>query len=176
MIMMILVILIQIMQSKYNYMYSHITIYTTSQQVKWCRYEQHIVLPAHQLPQHPRGPAIWQVQHNDELVEALQLLLAEPRQRHSQGNAAVQATARIAQGMLTIAWEVLVIMVLEPALVGVPPRAMRADTSNQSATFGAGSESDGDDDHDDQNNSESGADDSPSSLEPGHDDADSIAN
>lgn len=142
-------------------------------------------MPAHQLPQHPRGPAIWQVQHNDELVEALQLLLAEPRQRHSQGNAAVQATARVAHGMLTIAWEVLVIMVLEPALVGVPPRPTRADTFNQSATSGAASEGDGnsddDDDNDDHSDSESGAGDSSSSqgtnMGPAsHADGDSTAN
>lgn len=164
----LIVILLIIMQSKYHYISTHKSTYTTtSEQVKWCRYEQHFVMPSHQLPQHPRGPAIWQVQHKEELVEALQLLLAEPRQRHSQGNAAVQATARIAHGMLTIAWEVLVIMVLEPALVGVPPRAMRADTSNQSATSGAASEGDGlgddDDNNDDHSDSESGADDSPSS-------------
>lgn len=138
-------------------------------------------MPSHQLPQHPRGPAIWQVQHSDELVEALQLLLAEPRQRHSQGNAAVQATARIAHGMLTIAWEVLVIMVLEPALVGVPPRAMRADTSNQSTASGGASEGDGDDDDDDQTDSENSADDSPSSHETdlgraGQGHGDSVAN
>ena len=68
------------------------------------------------------GPAIWQAQTFNELAEALKQLLTEPKQRHSQGNAAVQGAARIANGMLTIAWEVLVIMVLEPALAGVLPR------------------------------------------------------
>ena len=134
-------------------------------------------MPSYQLPQQPRGPAIWQVQHSDELVEAVQLLLAEPRQRHSQGNAAVQATARIANGMLTIAWEVLVIMVLEPALVGVAPRATRGDTSNQGTSSGLAADGDsngdgesdeedddggdGDADGDGNNNDENTADDSP---------------
>ena len=128
-------------------------------------------MPSYQLPQQPRGPAIWQVQHSDELMEAVQLLLAEPRQRHSQGNAAVQATARIANGMLTIAWEVLVIMVLEPALAGVAPKATRSDTSNQStnsdpAGDGDGSsngdgDNEGDMDGDDHSSDENSADDSP---------------
>lgn len=130
-------------------------------------------MPSYQLPQQPRGPAIWQVQHSDQLVEAVQLLLAEPRQRHSQGNAAVQATARIANGMLTIAWEVLVIMALEPALAGVAPRATRGDTSNQSTSSelagdgdgGSNGEvdSDGDVDDDEHSNDENNADDSPNS-------------
>ena len=129
-------------------------------------------MPSYQLPQQPRGPAIWQVQHSDQLVEAVQLLLAEPRQRHSQGNAAVQATARIANGMLTIAWEVLVIMVLEPALAGVAPRATRGDTSNQSTSSEAAGDGDGGSDGDVDNdgvhgdhhsNDENNADDSPSS-------------
>ena len=90
------------------------------------------------------GPAISQVQSSEEVMEAVQQLLAEPRLRHSQGNAAVQATARIANGMLTIAWEVLVIMVLEPSLAGVAPKAMRGETSHQSTSSGPAA--DGDDD------------------------------
>ena len=81
-------------------------------------------MPVWQLPQHPRGPCIWQVQEAEELRQALELLLAEPLQRRSQGHAAVQAAAKIGNGMLTIAWEVLVIMVLEPALAGMQTRAM----------------------------------------------------
>ena len=126
-------------------------------------------MPLYQLPQQPRGPAIWQVQHSDELMEAVQLLLAEPRQRHSQGNAAVQATARIANGMLTIAWEVLVIMVLEPALAGVAPKATRGDTSNQSTSSPPAGDGDGssngdnesDMDGDDHGSVENSPDDSP---------------
>ncbi|KAL0023326.1 hypothetical protein WJX77_007796 [Trebouxia sp. C0004] len=88
------------------------------------RYEDQSVMPVWQLPQHPRGPCIWQVQEAEELRQALELLLAEPLQRRSQGHAAVQAAAKIGNGMLTIAWEVLVIMVLEPALAGMQTRAM----------------------------------------------------
>lgn len=87
------------------------------------RYEEESVLPVWQLPQHPRGPCIWQVQDNAELKQAVELLLAEPLQRRSQGHAAVQAAAKIGNGMLTIAWEVFVIMVLEPALAGMQTRA-----------------------------------------------------
>ena len=90
------------------------------------------MIPIHQLPQHPRGPAIWEVQDVSELLDGVQLLLNEPTQRRSQGNAAVHAAARIANGMLTIAWEVLVIMVLEPALAGVPAKAARKVLSNHS--------------------------------------------
>ena len=93
-------------------------------------------MPPYQLPQHPRGPAIWQVQDAVELAEAVELLLNEPLQRRSQGSAAVQAAARIANGMLTVAWEVLVIMVLEPALAGVPPKAARADVLDHGVTPG----------------------------------------
>ena len=130
-------------------------------------------MPSHQLPQQPRGPAIWQVQDANELVEAVQLLVNEPLQRRSQGNAAVQATARIANGMLTIAWEVLVIMVLEPALAGVPPRATRANMPSRSAISGQA-----DDDDDDDSNDEDGDDDDDDSNDDGvdddvHDDADS---
>lgn len=104
-------------------------------------------MPPYQLPQHPRGPAIWQVQDAVELVEAVELLLNEPLHRRSQGSAAVQAAARIANGMLTVAWEVLVIMVLEPALAGVPPKAARAAVPDRGTTpdqAGDGSENDGD--------------------------------
>ena len=80
-------------------------------------------MPVWQLPQHPRGPAVWQIQSPEELKDALELLLAEPVQRRSQGHAAVQAAAKIGNGMLTIAWEVFVIMVLEPALAGMQTRA-----------------------------------------------------
>ena len=67
------------------------------------------------------------------------MLLAEPLQRRSQGNAAVQAAAKIGNGMLTIAWEVFVIMVLEPALAHMTPRAQTqavqaANKSNKAAT------------------------------------------
>lgn len=77
------------------------------------------MMPSWQLPQHPKGPAVWQVEHKDELAEVLGLLLAEPLHRHSQGHAAVQGAAKIADSMMTIAWEVLVIMVLDPALTGL---------------------------------------------------------
>ncbi len=97
--------------------------YYTSMGVN-CRYADESVMPVWQLPQHPRGPCIWQVQEAEELKQALELLLAEPLQRRSQGHAAVQAAAKIGNGMLTIAWEVLVIMVLEPALAGMQTRAM----------------------------------------------------
>lgn len=90
------------------------------------------MIPIQQLSQHPRGPAIWQVQDVSELLDAVQLLLNEPAQRRSQGNAAVHAAARIANGMLTIAWEVLIIMVLEPALAGIPAKAARKVLSNRS--------------------------------------------
>ncbi len=87
-------------------------------------------MPVWQLPQHPRGPSIWQVSEPEELKQALELLLAEPIQRRSQGHAAVQAAARIGNGMLTIAWEVFVIMVLEPALAGVQTRAASQTTKS----------------------------------------------
>lgn len=112
-----------------------------------CRYRQQSVMPPHQLPQHPRGPAIWQVQDAVELLEAVELLLNEPLQHRSQGSAAVHAAARIANGMLTVAWEVLVIMVLEPALAGVPPKAARAavlDRGTAPGQAGDGGEGDGD--------------------------------
>ena len=77
------------------------------------------MMPSWQLPQHPKGPAVWQVEHKEELVEVLGLLLSEPLHRHSQGHAAVQGAAKIADSMMTIAWEVLLIMVLDPALTGL---------------------------------------------------------
>lgn len=110
---------------------------------KCCRYRQRSVIPPYQLPQHPRGPAIWQVQDASELVQAVELLVNEPLQRRSQGNAAVQAAARIANGMLTVAWEVLVIMVMEPALAGVPPKAVRADMPDQGTNPAQAGHSDG---------------------------------
>ena len=89
-----------------------------------CRYSGRSVIPAWQLPQHPRGPAVWQVETHVELKEAVELLLAEPLHRRSQGHATLQAVAKVGNGMLTIAWEVFVIMVLEPALAKMEPRGV----------------------------------------------------
>lgn len=64
-------------------------------------------MPSWQLPQDSKGPAVWQVEDMKELTEVVSLLLSEPLHRRSRGHAAVQGAAKIADSMMTIAWEVL---------------------------------------------------------------------
>lgn len=111
-------------------------------------------MPSWQLPQYPKGPAVWQVESRQELEEVVSLLLSEPIQRHSQGHAAAQGAARIGDGMLTIAWEVLNIMVLDPALTGLKTNSIvhapaREQTLNRSSTLDGQDGDDEDEDADD---------------------------
>ena len=119
-------------------------------------------MPSWLLPQYPKGPAVWQVESNQELQEVVSLLLSEPMQRHSQGHAAAQGAARIGDGMLTIAWEVLKIMVLDPALTGLKTNSIvhapvKEQTLNHSSTSDEDSDgNDPEDDADDDDNNDDG--------------------
>lgn len=72
-----------------------------------CRHEGQSRIPSWQLPQESKGPAVWQVEDTKELAEVVGLLLSEPLHRRSMGHAAVQGAAKIADSMMTIAWEVI---------------------------------------------------------------------
>lgn len=81
-----------------------------------CRWQRGYVVPASQLPCDTSGPAIWRVGSEDELTDALLTLLSDPLERRSRGQAAAQAAAKLASGMVGTVWTVLDDAVITPAL------------------------------------------------------------
>jgi len=65
------------------------------------------VMPATHLPFGTTGPAIWTVNNDEELAEAMQTLLTDHLQRRSRGHAASQGAARFAIGLVLEVWKVV---------------------------------------------------------------------